>query len=107
MSKLIEATPNFPGAHRLLSQIYQFSAKNTEAIAEMVTEVENNPQNTKFLIELGELYMKYQKQQEAIVVLAKITHLPDEKLAPEFRVDRTKAFLLLSRCYRFLKRPNG
>lgn len=107
VSKLIEATPNFPGAHRLLSQIYQFSAKNTEAIAEMVTEVENNPQNTKFLIELGELYMKYQKQQEAIVVLAKITHLPDEKLAPEFRVDRTKAFLLLSRCYRFLKRPDN
>ncbi|MSP18283.1 MAG: tetratricopeptide repeat protein [Bdellovibrionales bacterium] len=107
VSKLIQATPNFPGAHRLLSQIYQFSAKNTEAIAEMVTEVENNPQNTKFLIELGELYMKYQKQQEAIVVLAKVTHLPDEKLAPEFRVERTKAFLLLSRCYRFLKRPDN
>ncbi len=104
---LIEATPNYPGSHRLLSQIYQFQGRKDEALAEMIKEVENNPQNIKFLIELAEVYMKYQKFDKAVGVLSKVSNLPGEIKAPEFRADRTQAFLLLSRCYRELNRPES
>jgi tetratricopeptide (TPR) repeat protein len=104
---LIESTPNYPGAHRLLSQIYQLSGKKDEAIAEMLKESQNNPLNTRFTIELAEVYMKYQKFELAARVLARITNLPGESKAPEFRADRTQAFLLLSRCLRALNRPDN
>ena len=73
----------------------------------MIKEVENNPQNIKFLIELAEVYMKYQKFDKAVGVLSKVSNLPGEIKAPEFRADRTQAFLLLSRCYRELNRPES
>lgn len=104
---LIESTPNYPGSHRLLSQIYQFQGRQEPAIEEMAKEVENNPQNTKFLIELAEVYMKYQKFAQAVTVLSKLTNLPSELKAPEFRTERTQAFLLISRCYRELGRPEN
>lgn len=104
---LIESTPNYPGAHRLLSQIYQFSGKKEEAIAEMLKESQNNPLNTRFAIELAEVYMKYQKFEQAAQVLSRITNLPGETKAPQFRSDRTQAFLLLSRCLRALGRPDN
>ncbi len=104
---LIEATPNYPGSHRLLSQIYQFMDKKNEAIAEMVKETQNNPQNTKFAIDLAEIYIGYQKYELAIQVLSKIVNLPGENKAPAFRADRTQAFLLLSRSLRALTRPDN
>lgn len=107
VKELIETTPNYPGSHRLLSQIYQFQGRKDEAISEMLIEVKNNPQNTKFTSELAEIYVKYQEFEKAVAVLTKLTNLPGETKAPEFRVDRTQALLLLSRCYRELKRAEN
>lgn len=104
---LIEATPNYPGSHRLLSQIYQFIGRKEEAMAEMEKETQNNPQNTKFSIDLAELYYRYDKYDSAIKVLSKIVNLPGEAKAPAFRADRTQAFLQLSRSYRALNLPRN
>lgn len=104
---LIEATPNYPGSHRLLSQIYQFLDRKEDAIKQMVVEVENNPQNTKFIIDLAEVYIRYQKYEPAIQQLSKVVNLPGEVKAPAFRADRTQAFLLMSRCLRALGRPES
>ena len=104
---LIEATPNYPGSHRLLSQIYQFIGRKEEAVAEMEKETQNNPQNTKFSIDLAELYYRYEKYDSAIKVLSRIVNLPGESKAPAFRADRTQAFLLLSRSYRALNLPRN
>jgi tetratricopeptide (TPR) repeat protein len=107
IKELIETIPNYPGSHRLLSQIYQFQGRKDPAISEMLIEVKNNPQNTKFTRELAEIYVKYQEFEKAVTVLTKLTNLPGEVKGPEFRLDRTQALLLLSRCYRELKRPEN
>jgi len=107
IKSLIDSTPNYPGSHRLLSQIYQFMNRKDEAIREMAKEVENNPQNTKFIIDLAEVYIRYQKYPEAIKQLSKVVNLPGEQKAPAFRADRTQAFLLMSRCLRALNQPES
>jgi tetratricopeptide (TPR) repeat protein len=108
LKALIAKSPNYPGAHRYLSRVYQLgklreipaATQKDLAVSEMKKEVENNPQNTKFIIELAALYMEYEKYDLAIQELAKVTNLPSETKAPEYKRDRMRAFLLLSGCYR-------
>lgn len=100
LKTLIARTPNYPGAHRLLSKIFRVRRDKDKAVAEMVREVANNPENMKSVVELAELYMEYEQFDDAIKQLAKVANLPSVVKAPEYYQEKVKAFLLLSRCYR-------
>jgi tetratricopeptide (TPR) repeat protein len=97
---LINVSPNYPGAHRYLSMIYQVRKQKDEAIAAMQKEVQNNPMNAKFRIEFAELLMGYEKVDQAITELTEVTNLPPISKAPEFAYEKIRAYLLLTRCYR-------
>lgn len=114
---LLKVIPNYPGGRRLLAMSYQAMNQPDLAIREMTEEVRANPMNYQFLIELSELLMTNQKFVEATQELTKITNLPTEKTVVDQRSPtgykkeptglkpyRVKGLLLLSRCYRQLKR---
>lgn len=100
VAQLVQTTPQYPGAHRLFAHIYQAAGKKDQAIAEMQKEVDNNPVNYKFAIEFAELFMAYEQYDKAIVQLQKVTALPSEAKAPEFKLERIRAYLMLSRTLR-------
>lgn len=100
VKQLVETTPQYPGAHRLFSRVYQAQGKKDLAIEEMQKEVDNNPLNYKFTLEFAELYMGYEKYDKAISELEKVTSLPSEVKAPEFKLERIRAYLLLARSLR-------
>lgn len=104
---LITVTPNYPGAHRYLSKIHAVRRQKDNAIAEMQKEVQTNPENYKFVIELAELFMEYEKYDDAIQELKKVTNLPPLAKAPEFHLDKIRGFLLLARCYRAQSKPES
>ncbi len=104
---LIGVTPNYPGVHRYLSKIYQLRELKDAAVDQMVQEVANNPNNYKFVLELAELYMEYENFDKAIEELKKVTALPSLSQAPEFKAEKTRAYLLLSRCYRAKNLPES
>jgi len=97
---LMDASPNYPGAHRYLSQIYYLKNERGLAIREMKEEVARNPMNTKYRTDLAELYMEYDRYDDAISQLVEITNLPPISKAPEFIYDKIRGYLLLSRSYR-------
>ncbi len=104
---LISVTPNYPGAHRELSKVYEETRRKDLALEAMEKEVKNNPENVKFTIELAQLYMKYEMFQKAIDELKKISNLPSIAKAPEFVYDKIRGYLLLSRSYRALNKPES
>jgi tetratricopeptide (TPR) repeat protein len=97
---LVSVSPNYPGAERYLSKIYQVRKQKDLAITAMQKEVQNNPENYKFVIELAELYMEYERYDDAVKELTKVANLPSLSKAPEFVYDKIRGYLLLSRCYR-------
>ncbi len=104
---LMGVTPNYPGVHRYLSKIHQLREQKDAAIEQMRQEVANNPANYKFVLELAELYIDYEKYDEAISALKDITTLPSTSQAPEYKTEKIRAYLLLSRCYRAKKQPES
>jgi len=107
LNDLIQLTPNYPGAHRYLSKVYQINRQRDQAIEAMKKEVANNPQNAKFKLELAELLMFYEKWEDAVTTITDVTNLPSLKNAPEYLYDKIRGYLLLSRCYRMLTRPES
>ncbi len=97
---LVSVTPNYPGTHRYLSKIYALRDQKDAAVEAMQKEVANNPQNYKFVLELAELLLDYERFDAAIAELKKVTNLPSAEQAPEFKAEKIRAYLLLSRCYR-------
>jgi tetratricopeptide (TPR) repeat protein len=104
---LISVTPNYPGVHRELSKVYEETRRKELALEAMEREVKNNPENVKFTIELAQLYMKYEMYQKAVDELKKISNLPSIAKAPEFVYDKIRGYLLLSRSYRALNKPES
>ena len=104
---LVNVTPNYPGAHRFLSKIYEQQNKKTQAIEAMEKEVKNNPSNYKFILELAQLYMKYEQFEKAIERLQLVSNLPSLNKAPEFVYDKIRAYLLLSRSYRNINKAES
>lgn len=104
---LINVTPSYPGAHRYLSKIHQVRKQKDLAIAAMKEEVTLNPHNPKFRLEFAELYMEYETYDLAIAQLTEVTNLPSITKAPEYVFDKTRAYLLLSRCYRAQGKPDS
>ena len=104
---LVNVTPNYPGAHRFLSKIYEQQNKKTQAIEAMEKEVKNNPSNYKFILELAQLYMKYEQYEKAIERLQLVSNLPSLNKAPEFVYDKIRAYLLLSRSYRNINKAES
>jgi tetratricopeptide (TPR) repeat protein len=100
---LISVTPNYPGAHRTLAQIYQTRDQKDKAIEEMHQEVTNNPENLQFHLDYAQLLMDFGKFEPAVLELTDITNLP-ALAKPESAYEKVRAFLLLSRCYRELNR---
>jgi tetratricopeptide (TPR) repeat protein len=100
LALLIKIFPNYPGSHRYLSKIYQEKNNKDLAISEMQKEVTNHPMSTKYRVELAELYMKYDRLDNAITELTEIANLPSTSKAPEFTYDKIRSYLLLSRCFR-------
>jgi predicted Zn-dependent protease len=97
---LIGVTPTYPGAHRYLSKISQIKNQKDAALESMKREVTNNPENYKYVLELAELYIEYDKFDQAIQELTKVSSLPSLKTHPEYRNEKIRAYLLLSRCFR-------
>ncbi len=104
---LISVTPNYPGAHRELSKVYEETRRKELALESMETEVKNNPDNVRFILELAQLYMKYESYQKATEELKKVSNLPSIAKAPEFVYDKIRGYLLLSRSYRALGKPES
>lgn len=104
---LVSVTPNYPGAQRYLSKVYEETRRKDLALESMEREVKNNPENVKFILELAQLYMKYEMFQKAVDELKKISNLPSLAKAPEFVYDKIRGYLLLSRCYRALNKPES
>ncbi len=104
---LMSVTPNYPGVHRYLSKIHQLRDQRDLAVESMRREVANNPSNYKFVLELAELLLDYEKFDDAIVELKKVSSLPSSAQAPEYRTEKIRAYLLLSRCYRSKKQPES
>lgn len=104
---LIGLAPTYPGAHEYLSRIHLVKKQDALAITAMEKEVANNPQNYKYILELAELYMQFQKFDNAIRELSKVTNLPSLKKAPEYRFEKVRAYLLLARCYRAQMKVDG
>jgi tetratricopeptide (TPR) repeat protein len=108
LKEILERSPNYPGVHRYLSKIYQVAKikdistnqQRDKAIEYMKKEVENNPQNAKFTLELAMLYMEYERWDSAIGELTKIANLPSETKAPEYKRDRMRALQLMSMSFR-------
>lgn len=107
LKHLVSVTPNYPGAHRYLSKVYQVRKQQEQAVAMMKAEVTNNPQNAKFRVELAELYMEYEKYDLAVMELTEVTNLPSITKAPEYVYDKIRGYLLLSRCYRAQNKPES
>lgn len=97
---LVERYPSYPGAHQYLSRLYKLKQKKDEAIAEMRKEIENNPSNPKFRLELSETLMSYQKWDDAIKELTDLNNNSLFVKGTEFTLDRVRSYLLMSRCYR-------
>jgi tetratricopeptide (TPR) repeat protein len=97
---LLSVTPGYPGVHRYLSKIQQLRDQKDAALEEMKQEVAANPQNYKYVLELAELFLQYEKWDEAVAELKKVTLLPATSQAPEFKAEKIRAYLLLSRAYR-------
>lgn len=104
LNELVQLSPNYPGAYRYLARIYQAKKKKDQAISYMQREVKNNPLNAKFRMELASLLMEYQEYENAITELSEIANLGSMKNAPEYMIEKIRAYLLLSRCYRALNR---
>ncbi len=104
---LMSVTPNYPGVHRYLSKIHQLRDQKDQAVESMRREVANNPSNYKFVLELAELLLDYEKYDDAIVELKKVSNLPSSAQAPEYRSEKIRAYLLLSRCYRAKNQPES
>ncbi len=100
LDRLISYFPNYPGAYSQISKIYKEWQEKENALTSLQKEVTNNPMNSRFRLELAELYMGYERPEEAITELTQITNLPPTNQAPEYAYDKLKAYLLLSRCYR-------
>ncbi len=100
VTQLINIYPNYPGAHQLLSKVAQARDQKQPAVDYLKTEVNNNPENVKYRIELAMLLMEYQRNTEAIKELTVIANLPPPSKAVEFVYDKIRAYLLLSRAYR-------
>lgn len=100
LNYLVSVSPNYPGAHRYLSKIFQASRQKDRAVASMQREVTNNPMNAKYRIEYAELLMDYGKLDESIKELTEVTNLPPVAKAPEFAYDKIRSYLLLSRAFR-------
>ncbi|MBY0369924.1 tetratricopeptide repeat protein [bacterium] len=97
---LMGITPNYPGVHRYLAKIQQLREQKDQAVESMRREVANNPGNYKFILELSEMLVDYNRQEEAIEELKKITALPMGENTPEFKSEKIRAYLLLSRAFR-------
>src|SRR5690606_38557772 len=78
----------------------QLRDQKEQAVESMRREVANNPQNYKFILELAELLLEYERYDDAITELKKVTSLPSTAKAPEYRAEKIRAYLLASRCYR-------
>lgn len=104
---LMSVTPNYPGVHRYLSKIQQLRDQKDAAVESMRREVANNPANYKFVLELAELLLDYQRAGESIDELKKITALPVTQDNAEFKAEKTRAYLLLSRAYRSQNQPDS
>lgn len=104
---LLSVTPNYPGVHRYLSKIHQLREQKDAAIEAMKQEVAANPQNYKYVLELAELNLEYEKWEDAISELKKVTALPASAQAPEFKTEKIRAYLLLSRAYRAQSQPEN
>ncbi len=97
---LISLTPNYPGAHRYLAKVHAVKQQKELAIEEMQKEVANNPENYRFVIELAELFMEYEMYDRAVTELSRVSNLPSVAKSPQYLQDKTRAYLLLSRCFR-------
>jgi tetratricopeptide (TPR) repeat protein len=104
---LASLAPTYPGVHEYLSRIHLLKKQDEKAISEMEKEVANNPQNYRYVLQLSELYMQFQKYDNAIRELSKVTNLPSIKKAPEFRYEKIRAYLLLARCYKAQTKLEG
>src|SRR5690606_12847861 len=93
------------GAHRYLSKIHLLKNRDKEAILEMEKEVENNPQNYTYVLELAELYMHFKEWDKAVDMLSRVTNLPSPEKAPQFREQKMQAYLLLSKSFRAKRKP--
>ncbi len=101
LKDLVSVTPNYPGAHRALSQVYQARNMPEPAVDEMKKEVANNPLNVAFRLEYAELLMAFGKFEESIAELTEVANLPT-LAKPEAAYEKVRAYLLLSRAYRAL-----
>lgn len=110
---LLKVIPAYPGAHRLLAMSYQATNEKDQAISEMRKEVQANPMNYQFLLELADLLFINDRYGDAEKELAKITNLPLETTVKDTRSPsgyrkeptglkgyRSRGLLLLSRLYR-------
>ena len=84
--------------------IYETQGKKDAAIDMLEQEVASNPENYKFVLELAQLYMKYEMYDKAIVQLVKVTNLPPLSKVPQNVYEKIRGYLLLSRCYRILNK---
>lgn len=97
---LASLSPSYPGVHRFLSHLHLVKKRIPEGIREMEIEVENNPENYQFMNELAELYMQFEKNDKATEVLSRVTSLPKLQKTGDFKEERIRAYLLLSRALR-------
>lgn len=99
--------PTYPGVHEYLSRIHLVKKQDGPAMSEMEKEVANNPQNYRYVLQLSEMYMQFQKWDQAVRELSKVTNLPSLKKAPEYRYEKIRAYLLLARSYRAQSKLEG
>jgi len=101
LTRLIEFLPKYPGAYQEISVTYQKLKNEDKAVEMMAQEVENNPQNPKYITAYGELLTRYKKYAEATSVLSRISSLyPAGKVGKEFDLERISAYLLMAKAFR-------
>lgn len=104
LGELLQQVPNLPGARILLAKTYLETQREEMAVEVLREEVQQNPRNIKFQMELARVLIDLKKYEEALVPLSTVSNLPSVSQSPEFVYDKINAYLLLSRCYRALKR---
>lgn len=88
--KTAKLDPAYPGAHFYLATIYHSLAQDDAAIAALVKERENTPDDETVLVNLGQLYRDTKQPEKAQEVLLHVVELNPEN---------TDAYLVLADSY--------
>jgi tetratricopeptide (TPR) repeat protein len=102
---LIQIAPDFPGAYSLLSRIYHEGERYDLSVDALEREADHHPENLTDRVDLADAEISIGRFEPAIALLKQVTGTSIDSIRePEYVTDWVRAFVVLSKAYRGLKR---